>query len=328
MQIHLAPMEGLVDATMRRVLTQIGGVDHCVTEFIRVTDVRLPRRVFHRIAPELNTGSVTAAGTPVHVQLLGSRPDALAENAARAVELGAPVVDLNFGCPAKTVNRHRGGAVLLQEPEVLYQLLTAVRAAVPAAIPVTAKMRLGYTDKSLAVACGLALEAGGASSLTVHARTKTDGYKPPAYWPWIGKIREAVSIPVVANGEIWTLADYRQCREESGCDDVMLGRGLIARPDLALQVRQYQAGEPVRAMTWAEFYPWLVDFYDEVVADLQSRHAPGRLKQWLNYLRQSFPEAQALFMAIRRDKDTDSIRRKLLEAPSAGVREAELDSVT
>ncbi|MDX1588155.1 MAG: tRNA-dihydrouridine synthase [Oleiphilaceae bacterium] len=313
MQIHLAPMEGLVDPTMRRVLTQIGGVDHCVTEFIRVTDVCLPRRVFHRIAPELASGAVTAAGTPVHVQLLGSRPDTLGENAARAVELGAPVVDLNFGCPAKTVNRHRGGAVLLQEPEVLYQLVSAVRAAVPAHTPVTAKMRLGYTDKSLAVECGQALEAGGAATITVHARTKTDGYKPPAYWPWIGRIREAVSIPVVANGEIWTLADYRQCRDESGCENVMLGRGLIARPDLALQVRQFLAGEPVQTMSWASFHPWLVDFYDEVASQLLARYAPGRLKQWLNYLRRSYPEAEALFRRIRREKDSERIRQMLTE---------------
>lgn len=314
MQIHLAPMEGLVDPVLRRILTGIGGVDQCVTEFIRVSDVCLPRRVFYRIAPELAQGAVTAAGTPVHVQLLGSRGDMLAVNAARAAELGAPVVDLNFGCPAKTVNRHRGGAVLLQEPEVLYQLVSAVRAALPDHIPVTAKMRLGYTDKSLAVDCGLALEAGGAASITVHARTKTDGYKPPAYWPWIDRIRAAVKVPIVANGEVWTLADYHQCRAESGCEDVMLGRGLIARPDLALQVRQALAGEPVTPMSWQALHPWLVSFYDEVVADFEGRHAPGRLKQWLNYLRLSYPEAETLFREVRREKDIPTIHRMLAQA--------------
>ncbi|TVP57062.1 MAG: tRNA-dihydrouridine synthase [Halomonadaceae bacterium] len=314
MEIHLAPMEGLVDPTLRRILTSIGGVDQCVTEFIRVSDVPLPRRVFHRTAPELAQGAVTAAGTPVHVQLLGSRGDMLAVNAARAAALGAPVVDLNFGCPAKTVNRHRGGAILLQEPEVLYQLVSAVRGALPGDIPVTAKMRLGYTDKSLAVECAQALEAGGAASITVHARTKTDGYKPPAYWPWIDRIREAVKVRIVANGEVWTLADYHQCRTESGCEDVMLGRGLIARPDLALQVRQALAGETVTPMTWQDFHPWLVDFYDEVVADFDGRHAPGRLKQWLNYLRLSYPEAETLFRLVRREKDIATIHRQLSEA--------------
>jgi len=319
MQIQLAPMEGLVDPIMRRVLTAIGGVNQCVTEFVRVTDVLLPRRVFHRLAPELNQGAVTLSGTPVYVQLLGSDPVALAANAARAAAMGAPVVDLNFGCPAKTVNRHRGGAILLKEPDILYTLLKAVREAVPPEIPVTAKMRLGYEDKLQAVDCAQALEAGGAARLTVHARTKTDGYKPPAYWPWIGKIREGVQIPVTANGEIWTVADYHQCREESGCEDVMLGRGLIACPDLGLRIRQSLAGEPITPMSWSELQPCLADFFGEVMENFEARHAPGRIKQWLNYLRRTYPEADALFHQLRREKSTATISRALLAPASEKV---------
>lgn len=180
MQIALAPMEGLVDEILRDVLTGIGGVDWCVTEFIRVSDRLLPASSFHKLAPELDSGAVTRAGTPLRVQLLGSDPLCLADNAAFACTLGAPAIDLNFGCPAKTVNKSRGGAVLLKEPELLHSILREVRKAVPAHIPVTAKMRLGFDSPDGALDCARALVDGGAEQLVVHARTKVDGYKPRA----------------------------------------------------------------------------------------------------------------------------------------------------
>ena len=105
MRLMLAPMEGVIDHTMRELLTSLGSVDRCVTEFVRVSDRLLPPRVFRRLCPELDRGGVTAAGVPVYVQLLGGQPGVVADNAARAAELGAPGIDLNFGCPAKTVNR-------------------------------------------------------------------------------------------------------------------------------------------------------------------------------------------------------------------------------
>ena len=123
MQIALAPMEGLVDNILRDVLTRVGGIDWCVTEFIRVNDRLLTPAYFHKLAPELLHGAHTAAGVPLRVQLLGSDPVCLAENAALACELGSEVIDLNFGCPAKTVNKSRGGAVLLKEPELLNRIV-------------------------------------------------------------------------------------------------------------------------------------------------------------------------------------------------------------
>jgi len=301
LQIALAPMEGLVDDVMREILTAIGGVDWCVTEFIRVTDTVLPARTFHRLGSELQQGAQTPSGVPVRVQLLGSEPEWLALNAARAAELGAPVIDLNFGCPAKTVNRHRGGAVLLQEPQTLFDIVSAVRAAVPAAIPVTAKMRLGYEDTELTLDCARALEQGGAAQLVVHARTKTDGYRPPAYWEWIARIKQQVLVPVIANGEIWSADDYLRCRAESGCDDVMLGRGLIACPDLAWQIRAAVAGVEHQPMSWARVLPWLSEFFRAVNAKSVQQHAPGRLKQWLMYLRRTYPEAGELHQLLRRE---------------------------
>ena len=318
MQIALAPMENLVDEVLRDVLTGVGGIDWCVTEFVRVNDSLLPPSVFRRIAPELASGSRTRAGTPMRVQLLGSDPACLADNAALACTLGAPVIDLNFGCPAKTVNRSRGGAVLLKEPELLHAILREVRRAVPAPIPVTAKMRLGFDSTEPALDCARALADGGAAQIVVHARTRTDGYKPPAHWEWVARIQEVVKVPVFANGEIWSLDDWRRCRAVSGVEDIMLGRGLIARPDLARQIAAVRDGRAVTPMGWAEVALLLQDFWAQVRIKLSPRFAPGRLKQWLNWLGRSYPEAAALFAAVRREDDCarlDALIDALLSAP-------------
>jgi len=300
MRIILAPMEGLVDAPIRETLTKVGGIDRCVTEFIRVTHGMLPPRIFYKYAPELHNNALTEVGTPVAVQLLGSNAEMMGRHGAKAAELGAGQVDINFGCPAKTVNKHKGGCVLMREPELMYEITAAVRKAVPADIPVTAKMRLGYDDRSMGVACGQALEAAGASEIVIHARSKVDGYKPPAYWEEIARVREAVKSHVIANGEIWTVDDYWRCRKVSGCDDVMIGRGLIARPDLAAQIKASQNGETLEPMTWAEAVVLVREYAAALQTRLEDKYVTGRIKQWLNYLRQGFAEAEALWPQARK----------------------------
>ena len=317
MQIALAPMEGLVDEILRDVLTRIGGIDWCVTEFIRVSERLLPAATYHKLAPELFNGSRTRAGTPMRVQFLGSDPQCLADNAAFACTLGAPVIDLNFGCPAKTVNKSRGGAVLLKEPELLHAIVREVRRAVPAQIPVTAKMRLGFDSPDAALECAQALADGGAAQLVVHARTKVDGYKPPAHWEWVARVQDVVAVPVFANGEIWSVDDWRRCREISGAEDIMLGRGLVSRPDLARQIAAARAGGEVVPMRWDELLPLLQDFWQQARRKLAPRYAPGRLKQWLAMLTRSYPEAVALFAEIRRENDCariDALLRPLQAA--------------
>lgn len=307
MQIALAPMEGLVDEILRDVLTRVGGIDWCVTEFIRVCDRLLPATAYHKLAPELAEGALTRAGTPMRVQLLGSDPACLADNAAFACSLGAPVIDLNFGCPAKTVNKSRGGAVLLKEPELLHAIVREVRRAVPAQIPVTAKMRLGFDSPDAALDCAQALAEGGAAQLVVHARTKVDGYKPPAHWEWVARVQDVVAVPVFANGEIWSVDDWRRCREISGAEDIMLGRGLVSRPDLARQIAAARAGGEVVPMRWDELLPLLQDFWLQARRKLAPRYAPGRLKQWLAMLTRSYPEAVTLFAEMRRENDCERL---------------------
>ena len=300
--IALAPMEGLMDHHLREILTSVGGIDHCVTEFVRVSQTLYPARVFYRYCPELLNGGKTLAGTPVHVQLLGNDPDLMAANAARVAELGAPAIDLNFGCPAKTVNRSQGGAVLLQYPDLIHRITKAVRDAVPAHIPVSAKMRLGYLDKTLALENADALASAGIQWLTVHARTKTEGYKPPAYWDWINRIRQTLTIPVLANGEIWTPEHADQCRQESGSDWLMIGRGLVTTPDLALQIKARTTGEDYRPRTWWELLQLLQPLADRL-PDLADKTLTDRLKQWLHYLSLRSPEVGVLFREVRQQRE-------------------------
>ena len=318
MTLLLAPMEGLLDFVLRDVLTRVGGVDRCVSEFIRVTGTLLPDKVFLRYIPELLNGGRTLAGVPVRAQLLGSDPVCMAENAACLAALGPEGIDLNFGCPAKVVNRHGGGAALLQEPERIATLVAAVRRAVPAHLPVSAKMRLGFHDASLALECAQAMQDGGACEIVVHARTKLDGYRPPAYWDQIPIIRAAVSVPVVANGEIWTVEDAQRCRAVSGCDALMLGRGMVADPGLARALRAADAGQPGSdTVAWAELLPHLMDFWRLVCADLEPLQRAGRLKQWLNLMRRRFPEAEQAYQQVRTMTDQVAITLWLQALPTA-----------
>lgn len=324
--ILLAPMEGLLDHSLRDVLTRVGGIDRCVSEFIRVTDRLLPPRVFLRLMPELCHGSRTPAGVPVRAQLLGSDAACLADNAAQLAALSAEGVDLNFGCPAKTVNRHRGGAVLLDEPELLHDIVAAVRRAVPAGLPVSAKMRLGHRDEARMLDAARALAAGGAGELVVHARTKLQGYRPPAFWDRVAQIRAAVAIPVVANGEIWTVADALRARAESGGQALMLGRGAVADPGLAWALRAHDAAAAGRSaprapLAWAELLPGLAHYWALTAAHCAPRHRAGRLKQWLNLLRRRFPEAEAAFQRLRTEHEAARVPA-LLFGDAAGAVEA------
>ena len=294
MRIILAPMEGVLDHMMRNILTEIGDYDLCITEFIRIVDQLLPEKVFYRTCPELKCDSKTKSGTPVRVQLLGQHPDYMAENALRAIELGSPGIDLNFGCPSPTVNKSKGGAVLLKEPETIYKIIKSVRDAIPNEHIVSAKIRLGYEDKSLALDVAHAVESAGANELTVHARTKLEGYKPPAHWDWIGKIKEKVNIPVIANGEIWSLDDYNKCVTLSNCSDFMLGRGALAMPNLS-QVLKFNA----ESLSWKKINDLLLKYTKQEIYGDNDKYYPNRIKQWLRYLKLQYSEADELFTAIR-----------------------------
>lgn len=309
----LAPMEGLTDPLMRQILTQIAAdlgrpYDWSVSEFIRITQNVLPAHVFYKYVPELHHDAKTASGTPIHLQLLGSEAQLMAENAAYACELGAPAIDINFGCPAKTVNNHRGGSVLLDEPTIMYEIISAVRRAVPAHIPVSAKIRLGYTDTSRMDDIRGAIADSGADWLTIHARTKTQGYKPPAYWDKIQSFN-SLDIPVIANGEIWDAEQAQNCMAQSGSQHLMLGRGAVTRPDLIAQVdgfkKNLESLDTYTELSWQDLIAHQIKFLEgQAKNDIV---LVGRYKQWLGMLTKGYREAQILWESIKREKNKATI---------------------
>lgn len=311
MRLMLAPMEGVIDHIMRDLLTSMGGLDRCVTEFVRVSDTLLPPRVFRRLCPELMQGGVTPAGVPVYVQILGGKATVVAENAARAAELGAPGIDLNFGCPAKTVNRSDGGSIILRDPQRVYEITDAVRRAVPNDIPVTVKTRLGYEDQEKFLDIVRGIETAGANEITVHARTKRHGYRPPAYWEEIAKAKEVTRLPLIANGEIWSIADAQRCQTVTGCADVMLGRGALCRPDLPRLVAAANRGLELQPLPWPDVLPLILKFFDLNLGYYDGGHAGNPVKQWLVYLRSYYLQAALVFENIKRLRDPADIRARL-----------------
>ncbi len=295
-KLFLAPMEGVTDWAMRDLLTEVGGIDHCITEFLRVTDNLHSDAIFYKNCPELLTGSRTRSGTPVFIQLLGGKVDPLVANAVRAQELGALGIDLNFGCPAKTVNRHDGGATLLKYTDRLFNIVKAVRDAVPKSTPVTAKIRLGFDDPSACIANAQAIEAAGADWLTVHCRTKTDGYKPPAYWEWITKIKAVSSIKIVTNGEIWTLEDFKKCEAVADTGHYMIGRGALRDPFLFKKIKDSTA---VQKSTYFEIKALLPSFFNSSSTYVSPQFAVARTKGWLKQLAFTAPEFNELFEDLK-----------------------------
>lgn len=217
-----APLSGFSDRAWRDISRRMG----CPLLFVPMISAEglvrgdLKTRILIDIGGEAR---------PIAVQLFGSRPEALAEAARQIADMGASAVDLNLGCPAHRVVRHEGGAALLKHPDLVTQLVRAMRQAV--AIPLTVKMRAGWDESGpSAVEIARIIEAEGADALTVHGRTGRQQFKGVADWRPIADIKVAIRIPVIGNGDVRTGEDAWRMRRETGCDAVMIGRGSLGNP--------------------------------------------------------------------------------------------------
>lgn len=306
--LALAPMDGVTDWVHRELASSLGGVSLCVSEFVRVTDRAPPEKVFLRDCPELRRGGVTSSGVPVFVQLLGGDPHAMAQAARVAVALGAPGVDVNFGCPAKRVNNHDGGAAILRCPARAEDITRAVRDAVPSDIPVTVKIRLGWADAQGVVDIARGVERAGASWITIHGRTKTQMYAPPVDYAAIGRARAALRIPVVANGDVASEAALLRCAEESGARAFMIGRGALARPFLFRELRGEASPDAYQAA-----YAGVLLRYVHLMQEggFSPDGCLRRLKQWLSLARTFAPEVADLFERVKVQPDLAAALRVL-----------------
>jgi tRNA-dihydrouridine synthase C len=308
-RVSLAPMDGVTDWVYRELVTARaapGALAFCVSEFVRVVQRPVSQTVLRRVYPEAARGGTTRSGVPVMLQLLGGSPGAIAETARQAIELGAFGIDLNFGCPAKTVNRHDGGATLLKAPERIERIVSAVRQAVPLERAVSVKIRLGWQSSDEVEAIARAAERGGASWLTVHGRTKLDMYGPPADWSAIGRARKAVAITVIANGDLNAPESLARCAAESGCSHFMLGRGAMGRPSLFRP-----AGDAHELVALAEL---LLEYIDVLASAGNSEvRQIGRVKQWLALGKRANPALAPLFEHVKLCETGSDLRHRLTE---------------
>ncbi|MFC0309573.1 tRNA dihydrouridine(16) synthase DusC [Gallibacterium trehalosifermentans] len=307
MRIILAPMQGVLDPFMRQLLTAFNSYDLCVSEFVRVVNQCLPKKVYYRLCPELYQQGYTDSGTPVRVQLLGQSPEWLAENAQLAIELGSHGIDFNCGCPSKTVNGSCGGASLLKQPELIYRATKAIRDAIGADETLSVKIRLGWSEKTFAIDIADAVQQGGADEIAVHGRTKIDGYRADRIdWEKIGEIRQALSIPVIANGEIFSWQDAQTCLAVTGCDDLMVARGALQIPNLS-EVIKHQ----VEPLAWSKIV-MLLAAYSHVDNQWDSGfYHLARIKQWLRFLLKYYTEAEILFEKIKGCTTTEALQMML-----------------
>lgn len=238
--ILLAPMEDVTERPFRRLCRRFGA-DLVYTEFVSSEGL---------IRHAARTRAKIAFGDderPLAIQLYGNREDALVEAAQLSAEAGPDFIDINFGCPAKKVACKRvgvgAGAGLLREPELLLALTRAVVRAV--SLPVTVKTRLGWDDSSIIIEdLARRLEDCGIAALTLHARTRCQAFKGQADWSWIARVKQAVRIPVIGNGDVREPADVPRMFEQTGCDAVMIGRAAIGNPWLFARAQAVLRGSP------------------------------------------------------------------------------------
>lgn len=288
----LAPMEGLGDRAFRRAMVSIGGFDQACTEFLRVpTNAHVPSLAKQYIANETDP-------IPQAAQLMGSDPELMADMAREVVKRGAPRVDLNCGCPSNTVTGRGAGSSLLKEPNHLHKVAKAMVQAVD--VPVTAKLRAGFEDISLFKENLLAAQESGIRFLTLHPRTKVDGYGPPARWELIAEAKQLLRIPVVGNGDILSVNDAVRMLNWTKCDALMIGRGSVINPFIFQEIQSHFLGKSFQR-NWEMMEHFLAVFVENIFSEMPLRSRLNKIKQLASFLLQASAELK--------EKRQDFLRR-------------------
>jgi nifR3 family TIM-barrel protein len=287
--LFLAPMEGLGDRAFRKAMASIGGFDEAVTEFIRVPrNAHIPSLASVYDAAEL-------APLPLAAQIMGADAELVAEMAQELVRRGAKRIDLNCGCPSNTVVGKGAGSSLLKEPRLLHDIARALVNSTD--VPVTVKMRSGFEDTSLLKENLLAAQESGIRFLTLHPRTKADGYGPPAKWELIAFAKSILKIPVVGNGDILSAEDARRMLRETGCDALMIGRGSAINPFIFHEIKASFAKTSYES-SW-DSLKWFIEvFVSELSPESPPKNRIGKLKQLLSFLFRKNPSLLAVRPSI------------------------------
>lgn len=286
-KLFLAPMEGVGSLPFRKAMSTIGGFDEACTEFLRVpanahSPSLVKRYIYNQLSP-----------FPQAVQLMGSNPNLMADMCVLLEKRKAPRIDLNCGCPSNTVTGRGAGSSLLKDPHLLFNVAKAMKQSVN--IPVTAKLRSGFDDTSLFEENLLAAQEAGVDFITLHPRTKKQGYKPPADWSLIAKAKKLLSIPVVGNGDIYCVEDALKMLKETNCDALMIGRGSVINPWIFHEIKAAFSKKPFQK-TFQSFENFLDCFIRTLPEDSRLKNKINHLKQLCGFLLDKTPFLRKEFL--------------------------------
>jgi nifR3 family TIM-barrel protein len=296
----LAPIAGHTDSLFRQAIKSLGGCGLVVSELVSTEGMtRHQDRTLHLTRFE-------KCERPVSIQIFGSDPERMAESAVMVQDMGADIVDINVGCPVKKVVNQGGGSNLLRDLSLLERIFKAVRKAV--SIPLTAKIRTGWDRTStnaievLKIAEGCGLEA-----LAIHGRSRCDLFAGQADWSVIACVKQAASIPVIGNGDIFEPSDAERMFRETGVDGVMIGRGVLSNPWLMRQCHEHLCGNPVHGVTLQEKADFMLSFLRRLSQGIPPIAAVGKMKRMGGYLSKGIPGGSRLRADIHSAHSCDEI---------------------
>jgi nifR3 family TIM-barrel protein len=296
----LAPMAGVTDTVFRQYIRKLGGCGLVMTEFTSA-DGLLRTKKKH----EFKYVRFFEDEHPISAQLFGSNPEVMAGAARNIEDLGFDLVDLNLGCPAKKVVKCNGGSGLLRDLPLIRRIFEAVRAAVK--IPFTVKFRMGWSDSEIVcVELARMAEDCGLDAVALHARTREQGYSGEAQWDWIARVKQAVKIPVIGNGDIRSPEDAVNMVARTGCDAVMIGRSAASNPWIFRQIAQYTATGQYDQATEADRYDMMRTYFDMLVEE-GTPGGIGKMKQFATWFTHGVRGGAILRKAIYGSKSESAV---------------------